>query len=175
MLCWPEHSGMKKNTFALTSLVYLVSLPAIASDSHCSAQEQTIFSCSLGKNMVSVCASNDISPTSGYLQYRFGQKNAPELIYPASTEPGRHSVIRAQTLMFSGGGGAYLRFINGSFNYIVYTAIGKGWGTKDGVSVTKDGKQIANLKCRDVPVSKLGEDFFTRSGLTADQDEFLPP
>ena len=156
-------------------LLYLVSLPAIATDSHCTGQEQTVFSCSLGKKIVSVCASKDISPTSGYLQYRFGPKNAPELVFPASTEPAHRSDIQARSLMFSGGGGGYLRFINGGYNYIVYTAIGKGWGTKDGVSVEKDHKPVAHLKCLDVPVSLLGEAFFTRAGLRADQNEFELP
>jgi hypothetical protein len=160
----------------LAGLVYLVSLPAIAANSHCSGQEQTVFSCSLGEKVVSVCASKDISPTSGYLQYRFGKPNAPELMFPSSTKSFSHrSDIKARSLMFSGGGGAYLRFINGKYNYIVYTAIGKGWGVKDGVSVEKNGKLIANLKCRDVPVSILGEDFFSRAGLNSDQYEFQLP
>jgi hypothetical protein len=166
---------MKKNSIALIVSVYLIALPVIAKDSHCSEQEQAIFSCSLGKKIVSVCASKDISPTQGYLQYRFGPKKAPELLFPVSTEPTNRSSMRAGTLMFSGGGGAYLRFINGSFNYIVYTAIGKGWGTKEGVAVEKDGKLIANLKCKDVPISELGEDFFTRANLTVEQDEFVLP
>ncbi|TAN68143.1 MAG: hypothetical protein EPN17_09910 [Methylobacter sp.] len=167
---------MKYNALALTCLLYSVSLSVVATESYCSEQEQTVFSCSLGKKIVSVCASKDISPTSGYLQYRFGKQNAPELIFPALTNaPSQRSGIQARSLMFSGGGGAYLRFINGNYNYIVYTAIGKGWGTKDGVSVEKDGKLIANLKCSDVPVSILGEDFFSRAGLSADQDEFMLP
>lgn len=166
---------MKPNSLVLASLVYLVSLPALATESHCSKEEQTVFSCSLGKKVVSVCASKDISPTGGYVQYRFGKKNAPELIFPASTEASNRSNIQARTLMFSGGGGGYLRFINGRYNYIVYTAIGKGWGTKDGVSVEQDNKLIANSKCRDVPVSIMGEVFFSRAGLASDKNEFELP
>lgn len=178
MLCFRNLKTltMKQNWLALSGLIYLASSSAIAADSHCSEQEQTVFACSLGEKIVSVCASKDISQAGGYLQYRFGKPKAPELMFPSTTKPFSHrSDIQARTLMFSGGGGAYLRFINGKYNYIVYTAIGKGWGTKDGVSVEKDGKLIANLKCRDVPVSILGEDFFTRAGLTSDQDEFLLP
>lgn len=153
----------------------MVSLPAFATDSHCSEQEQTIFSCSLGKKIISVCASKNISPTSGYFQYRFGLKNSPELKFPVLTDTSSRSFIQARTLMFSGGGGAYLRFINGRYNYIVYTAIGKGWGTKDGVAVEKDHKLIANLKCQDVPDSKLGDELFSLAGLINDQDEFQLP
>jgi hypothetical protein len=39
----------------LAGLICLVSLPAIAANSHCNKQEQTVFSCSLGKKVVSVC------------------------------------------------------------------------------------------------------------------------
>jgi hypothetical protein len=167
---------MKQIAFKLVGLAYWVSATAMAANSHCTGQEQVIFSCSVGEKIVSVCASKNISPTNGYLQYRFGKPNAPELIFPSSTKPSfPRSGIQARTLMFSGGGGSYLRFINRKYNYIVYTAIGKGWGAKDGVWVEKDGKPIADLRCRDIPVSKLGDDFFTQAGLASDQDEFLPP
>ena len=58
---------------------------------------------------------------------------------------------------------------------IPYTEIGKGWGTKDGVSVEKSNQLIANLECQDVPVSKLSEEFFTHAGLSADKNEFQIP
>lgn len=165
---------MKRNLIAL-GLSYLISFSVMATDTHCNEQEQIIFSCSLGKNIVSVCASKDISQNSGYLQYRFGQKNALELVFPASIETSHRTNIHAQSLMFSGGGGAYLRFINGQYNYVVYTAIGKGWGTKEGVAVEKNKTLIANLKCQDVPISMLGDEFFTRAGLPLDEHEFSLP
>ncbi|MDP1549543.1 MAG: hypothetical protein Q8L97_05210 [Nitrosomonas sp.] len=154
----------------------MTALPVWAAESLCNTQEQIIFSCSLGKKMVSVCASNDFSANSGYLQYRFGQKDALELAFPNLTEsaPAAQSV-QARTLMFAGGGGGYLRFINGQHHYIVYTAIGKGWGAKDGVAVEKNNQLIANLECQDIPVSKLSEEFFTHAGLSADQNEFQIP
>lgn len=164
---------MKLYAVISIGLCYMISLSAIASDTHCSEQEQIIFSCSLGKKIVSVCASSDLSPNSGYLQYRFGERNAPEFIFPVSAEPANR--IQARTLMFAGGGGSYLRFINGQYHYIVYTAIGKGWGVKDGVSVEKDNKLIANLRCQDVPVSKLSEEFFIHAGLATDENEFSLP
>ncbi|SFF11632.1 hypothetical protein SAMN05428977_105215 [Nitrosomonas sp. Nm166] len=126
--------------------------------------------------MVSVCASHDFSSSNGYLQYRFGEKGALELAFPPLTESTRSSqYIQARTLMFAGGGGAYLRFIKEQYNYIVYTAIGKGWGAKDGVAVEKNSQLITNLECQDIPISKLNEEFFSRAGLSVDQDEFQIP
>ena len=160
----------------LGGLFALTALPVWATESLCDVQEQVIFSCSLGKKMVSVCASNDFSASKGYLQYRFGQKGALELVFPDLTESAPASLfVQARTLMFAGGGGGYLRFINGQHHYIVYAAIGKGWGAKDGVAVEKNNQLIAKLECQDVPVSKLSEDFFTRTGLLADQNEFQIP
>jgi hypothetical protein len=151
-------------------------LPVWAAESLCNTQEQIIFSCSLGKKMVSVCASNDFSASSGYLQYRFGQKDALELAFPDLTESAPAAqFVQAQTLMFAGGGGGYLRFINEPYHYIVYAAIGKGWGTKDGVAVEKNNQLIANLECQDIPVSKLREEFFTYAGLSANRNEFQIP
>lgn len=166
---------MKKNKMTIIAMAYFIALPSFATESHCKEQEQTVFSCSLGSKIVSVCASNDISPTKGYLQYRFGPKNAPELIFPASTESSNRSILRSGIYMFSGGGGGYLRFINGQYNYVVYTAIGKGWGTKEGVAVEKGNKLLTNIKCQEVPDSKLGEDLFTRAGLIPDENEFSLP
>lgn len=160
----------------LGGLFTLTALPVWATESLCDAQEQVIFSCSLGKKTVSVCASNDFSANSGYLQYRFGQKDAFELAFPNLSEsaPASQSV-QARTLMFAGGGGGYLRFINGQHHYIVYAAIGKGWGVKDGVAVEKNNQLIANLECQDIPVSKLSEEFFMHAGLLTDQNEFQIP
>lgn len=110
------------------------------------------------------------------MQYRFGPRGALELIFPALTETADSArFIQARTMMFAGGGGGYLRFINGNYHYIVYTAIGKGWGAKDGVAIEKDQQLMASLACQDVPISKLSEEFFTHTGLPIDQTEFLIP
>ena len=148
---------MPYSALLLIGLVWLVPFPARAADASCRAHEDTIFSCALGTKRVAVCASHDLSPTRGYVQYRFGPKNAPAFIIPASTEPSSRAALQARTLMFAGGGGGYIRFLNGRYHYIVYTAIGKGWGTKDGVAVEKDGKLLTHFPCQDVPVSKLGK------------------
>jgi hypothetical protein len=158
------------------ALITAISLPAWAQETHCQAQEQIIFSCSFGKKIVSVCASSDFSVSNGYMQYRFGPRGALELVFPALTETADSArFIQARTMMFAGGGGGYLRFINGNYHYIVYTAIGKGWGAKDGVAIEKDQQLMANLACQDVPISKLSEEFFTHAGLPIDQTEFLIP
>lgn len=162
----------------MRSLVIVVlalgSVPAWSLETHCTPQEQVLFACATGKKAVSVCASADLSPTTGALQYRFGPPDAPELVWPDATQP-PHSGITAGTWAFSGGGGAYLRFTKGAYGYVVYTAIGKGWGEKDGVVVEKNGQRVAHLPCTSAVVSELGPEVFERAGLPSDEQGFELP
>ena len=158
----------------IAGLVGLIAVSAEASESHCTAREQIVFSCPVGEEWVSVCASSDLSPSSGYLQYRFGKIGKPELVFPELIFPASF-FIRVGTLLFAGGGGGYVRFIDAPYQYVVYAAISKDWGQKDGVAVLKDDRLIANRVCRDVPISKFSEAFFSQTGLPVDQWEFEVP
>lgn len=116
----------------------------------CRASEAVVFACAAGEKRVSVCAAP--GQGGGTVQYRFGRPGAaPELSLPAS--PGRPaSVASGDTLMYSGGGGAWLRFASGAYDYTVYSAIGR-WGPggapaeKAGVLVERSGTRVANLRC----------------------------
>ena len=165
---------MALNRGLLVILLTGFSQPGVAIDSHCSVDELVVFNCSTGKKTVSVCASQAISTTSGYLQYRFGRIGALEMKIPVDMKLSSAD-IQANTLMFSGGGGAYIRFTNQRFNYVVYTAIGRGWGEKAGVAVEKDHQIQVNLPCKMPLQSELGPDFFERSGLMLDQIGFDLP
>ncbi len=113
----------------------------------CEKDEQVAFSCHVGARIASLCASPDLSPSKGYVQYRYGRKSAVELTYPASKEhPSNY--FRWGVLGFSGGGTDYFRFSNLGYDYVVYSGMGRGW-QKEGVAVEKDGKRLASLVCRD--------------------------
>lgn len=77
--------------------------------------------------------------------------------------------------MFAGGGGGYLRFIDPPYHHIVYSAIGKGWGAKDGVALEKNRRTIAYRECQDVPVSRFSDAFFSDARITPDEREFDIP
>ena len=162
--------------YAQIALIFWIASASVnAAPTLCLKNEDNIFSCSAGKKVISVCASKDLTAEHGYLQYRFGLPDKVELTIPAdrTTSPVNSAV--AHTLMFSGGGGAYLRFKTADYDYVVYTAIGKGWGTKDGVAIEKNGKLRTHISCKDVPVSKMGADFFTKAGLKEDTQDFDLP
>lgn len=172
------------------TLLLLFALPATAQNtagtkqpSFCTPAETTVFSCLASvTRLVSVCASKEAAPDKGYLQYRSGKPDsseALELVLPAARVPPSQAAT-GETLSFSGGGGAWLRLAAKPYAYVVYTGIGK-WGPrgetreKAGVTVERDDKPIANLKCTGKPVSLLGPDWFEKAGIKSnDQDFDLP-
>ena len=147
----------------------------------CTADERVVFSYSTGAHIASICASKDISKGSGTMQYRYGKPASFDLAYP---DDGAHptDAFTSGTMMFSGGGGAWLRFKKGPFSYTIFSAIGK-WG-KDGaaadaagVAIQKDGKGFANFPCQSRDSGELGPDFFDKVGLKASEspDDFEIP
>jgi hypothetical protein len=141
----------------------------LARTTFCSANETVVFSCPTGSKLVSVCA-----PKRGAAQYRFGKPDAAiELTIDGKSAAG-------DTLMFSGGGGAWLRFHNGDHSYVVYSAIGK-WGPrgeprdKSGVAVERNGKLVRNLACTGKVQSELGPDWFELARITSKGEEFELP
>jgi hypothetical protein len=159
---------------AAALILLLIPCAAAAVSSHCSAEERTLFSCSTGRKVVSVCGSQDLSAAAGSVQYRFGPIGAPELTYPRAGDDWRQ-VTSSGVLTFAGGGGTYLAFTKGPFRYVVYTAIGRGWGSKAGVVVDKGGKRVASLPCKGEEKSELGPDLFGEAGLPEDKNGFDVP
>jgi hypothetical protein len=150
--------------------------------SFCTSMELNVFTCRTGKKMVSVCADKASTRTTGMLQYRFGtpdSRDPLELMWPeAHLAPAK--VANGTNVPFAGGGGAWLRIPKGDHAYVVYTGIGK-WGpkgetrTKSGITVEKNGKAIAQLKCNAEAVSELGPDWFDRMGITDQGKDFEFP
>lgn len=150
---------------ALTSFT----LAAAAKPTLCKAEELVVFSCPTGARTASICASKDVSKNGGYMQYRYGRQDKVDLAYPAlGAKPS--DVFTAGTMMFSGGGGALLRFNRHRFSYTIFSAIGNwrragGKAKVGGVAIEKDGKQFANFPCRADPIGEMGPYFFDKLGL----------
>ena len=136
-----------------------------ANESHCTTSEKTVFNCKAGKKIISVCG------VGGELQYRYGRFGSPELRLP--TTPGEASLVSYGTIMLAGGGGDYLRFVNGKTDYIVYSASIKGGADKEGVAVEKNGKLLANAACSSPAASELGQS--SGKSVGADSKDFDLP
>lgn len=145
--------------------------PQATAVSLCAPEESVVFSCgtSNGK-VVSICSSPDLAADAGYVQYRFGRiDEKPELTYPATrTHPRGH--FKGGTMMYSGGGGAYLKFTVSEYTYAVFTGIGKGWES-EGVVVSRSGEQIAHFPCQGPWTSEIGPDWLEQAGIERDPDE----
>ena len=81
-------------TCFLLSLVAVSSLlaPSISNMSSalaslCKTNEQVFFNCKAANGkLLSLCGSKQLTPTNGYLQYRFGKQGAVELQFPEKLE-----------------------------------------------------------------------------------------
>lgn len=161
---------------ALTLFASMCLLPsnAAAEASLCHADETVVFSCSVGSKLVSVCATADLADVGGSLQYRFGKAGAVELAYPENPKTWR-TVATSGVMMLAGGGGAHLAFDRGDYRYVVYTAIGRGWGEKAGLLVERGGDQLKAWPCTDTVQSQLGPVLFSQGSFPKDEQGFHLP
>lgn len=94
----------------------------------CSTDEAILFSCHIrGRNKIlSICGSQQISESAGYIQCRFGTKEKVDLRYPEAQQP----PLGLFTKKFSAGYGSGVRstlldasvtFSTGQHTYIIYS------------------------------------------------------
>ncbi len=165
------------------AIVLAIASPAIGQSKNpaaslCQPDEQVIYTCPTGDKIVSICAAPG---KAGILRYRFGRPGVVELTYPANGQAGS-GVFLLGSLLFSGGGGAWLRFENKGYVYTVFTATGK-WGPggaiagASGVAVTHAGKPVTNLVCRAPAVGALGPPLISHTGVrkASPDDDFEIP
>ncbi|RYU62480.1 hypothetical protein EWI61_03090 [Methylolobus aquaticus] len=153
----------------------LLSCGADAAPSLCSVSEQVVFSCPLARKLVSLCASRGPAQALMSLTYRIGRAGRPpELVYP-ERPAAPAAYFQGGSLMYSGGGGAFIRFERGGYTYTIFTAIGRGWGQKEGVVVDAPASRRTYLPCRQPAESLLGDDWFHQAGIPPASSEFELP
>ncbi|CAN0625838.1 protein of unknown function [Burkholderia multivorans] len=59
----------------------------------CQPHEEIYFSCLVGRRIISLCASGNISPSNGCVQYRFGELNHVKLQFPGKLHPPVNSIF----------------------------------------------------------------------------------
>ncbi len=142
-------------------LLFLPPVPALAASGHCSADEQTIFTCSVrgSSKVISVCASRKLTKDKGYIQYRFGAPGKIELEYPPSREGTQEKFtyshyFRAQVDRTEVG------FKNGRYEYSVFSDYEgdiRPVINESGVVVSdSEAKEEKRLLCKGKPVNRLG-------------------
>ena len=129
----------KRGFLALTALLLGLG-HSTAGASACTTAEQDIWSCEYQDKFYTICASNDLGPHSGYMQYRVYQKATQELAYPAS-----HQHPRGLFKLKFMPKGAAMSFSNGAYAYEIYEPLA---GNTE-ILVSKGRKRLANLSCRE--------------------------
>ena len=145
--------------FAIAIFAILVSFASHGADSSlCPAGEKTMFACSLGKKTVSICMNVGNGEIKPRLSYLFGDSKSIELSIP-TTQTNQNTRTFFGRILYARGQTIYVRFENGSYEYIVYSNQGYShrdlsdpnsiysW-LKEGVLVTSNNAVKANHPCK---------------------------
>ncbi len=87
----------------------------------CGMEERTFFSCLIvgTEKRVSVCASDLLTRTEGYIQYRFGTPDGIEFQFPEKLDRTQDQFLW-QTIGYSGGWDTRIQFTNEDYGYQIY-------------------------------------------------------
>jgi hypothetical protein len=128
---------------------------------HCNENENVIFSCDVGKKIVSVCSSKNLSNPA--IQYRFGRIGNIEASVPSNPNNFHNSVTGYHLNV---GGTAEVKgmeFINGDVTYGINTI-------ENYLYVRKNGNDIANLACRDKAKDNIKIGYLRKLGIEIEED-----
>jgi hypothetical protein len=124
--------------------------------SHCVSDEVAVFTCMVGKKVVSICASKVLNESQGYLQYRFGARNSIELEVPPK-ENYKPAMVAYKNGQCASCYANYVRFQKGDYSYYVFNASVRGpndpktgASTRDepsGIVVKRNDKVIYSRRC----------------------------
>lgn len=152
---------MKHLSTALSATLILLSLhgTAHAGPDACTQTERQVWYCEANGKFYTLCASQDLGPNKGYLQYRAYKGATQEFAYPSAP---RHpfGLFKLDLLPR----GAALRFKYGAYDYEIHEPLA---GSTE-ILVSKNRKTLARLSCSDYMDSLTltsTQDFFSRIGI----------
>lgn len=133
----------------ITYLAILLASANAQSQTHCNDSEINIFSCEIGKKVLSVCGSKDLDDDKGAMQYRFGALDKLDLVYPDKSEHPK-KYFKSNRLYSSVEQSLIqeLQFKKSNTTYTVYTQEIKG-KKEAGIVVNVNSKDIY-LKCKNL-------------------------
>ncbi len=148
---------MIKRYYIAALLIFSCSSALAAGDvrGHCGNKEQIVFSCHVGKKVLSLCMSKPDAGESGYMQYRFGPLNRPELVFPKALESATKNFFLSSA-GYSAGGEARVRFSIGTYDYILYSKVTSAPPDASGIRekfssaglvILNSKKPIGDLQC----------------------------
>ena len=144
--------------FAILAVAIFLSVNANSQESHCSENEDILFSCAHNTKIVSLCASKNVSESSGYIQYRFGKRNNIELAHPKAMKNPKDS-FTAKNTYYSDTTESSVEFSIGKYIYTIYNRFVTGstdemnndttgiYGEHAGVIVTRSNNVVSEIQC----------------------------
>ncbi len=124
----------------------------------CTHDEAVLFTCALKAKTLSLCASQVLTPSEGYVQYRFGTPSKLELAYPPRQMHPRDQ-FRVQTWRGAGlDETSIVGFVNGGYSYrLHYTYVSvrpgadgdapEGYGASAELRISKQGAVVRSELC----------------------------
>jgi len=141
--------------------VSLGQVPWTAADSpggHCTAAEQVILSCGIdGKpgKVLSLCASKEVSATTGWMAYRFGEQGAVELEVPAQPAPPPATFTYATESQGPRVSHSTWTFVNEGHTFTIHDSFVHG-EQDNGLTITlPDGREVS-LACTQPAINHFG-------------------
>jgi hypothetical protein len=128
-----------------TVVEVLVYSPENGKKSLCADTEDSLFSCATKTRFISLCASKNLSVTSGTMQYRVEKEGKLEFTFPENN-------VQPSTVFFNGTDGfgranlSSIVFHNGEYSYLLYTIHDK-FIPYSGVEIQRGEKLISALTC----------------------------
>ena len=104
----------------------------------CHAKERSLWSCQAGRKVYALCASQDLGPAIGHLQYRAIKSGKVEFEYPSAKVHPR-GVFQLALLPR----GASLFFTSEVHEYSIHEPL----AGKTTIDVSKEGKGVAGIMC----------------------------
>ncbi len=162
----------------------LICVPAAArpafAQSLCTAKEVVVFTCRAKAKIVSACASKDIGPHRGYLQFRIGTGHRTDVSYPASTARTANTGTFGYAYVGQGPPGHHVLLADGHNVYGIITTDNRGpqYGDEETAFVWQyDGKTAASRVCDKLAgPTDAGLDLLEKAGFkNEDSDTLILP
>ncbi len=113
----------------------------------CEENEKVLFNCGIGSKYLSLCSSKDLSPSTGYISYRFGELDKkPELEYPTDNVMPKDAFVYSYN-PYAKGNSIQLSFSMGQYTYTVDVQSHVYRPDWYGVVVEKESEISSRLKC----------------------------
>ncbi len=144
-------------TSADVSPAHAQTRPPAANSRHiCFAGEEPIYSCRMGRRIVSLCGAN------GTLTYHYGNRERNELTIAAGAE--RENIHYGIVVGQGGGRQEHFRFTNGDTQYIVYRGTNGRLADRpgrsySGLTVMRGSRTISNRQCSAAQVNSGWESY----------------